>query len=111
MATTFENAQLITSIDAHYTTPSGLQRIKTFADDAVASYLKWERSVERMGYDINCLDTSYAVGYDRAGNFQKEPIGPVEHRQVRNLMSGALVWEPKDTPYTCSVSSESYWSQ
>jgi len=29
---------------------------------------------------------------------------------VRNLMSGAMVEEAADTPYYCSVSSESYWS-
>ena len=29
---------------------------------------------------------------------------------VRNLMTGALVEEAADTPYSCSVASESYWS-
>lgn len=29
---------------------------------------------------------------------------------VRNLMTGAMVEEAADTPYYCSVSSESYWS-
>ena len=30
--------------------------------------------------------------------------------QRQNLMSGAMVWERHDLPYSCSVSSESYWS-
>ena len=28
---------------------------------------------------------------------------------VRNVMYGGFVWESVNTPYSCSVSSESYW--
>jgi len=31
-------------------------------------------------------------------------------RRVTNLMTGAIVEENINTPYSCSVSSESYWS-
>lgn len=30
--------------------------------------------------------------------------------QRQNLMSGAMVWERHDLPYSCRVSSECYWS-
>lgn len=30
-------------------------------------------------------------------------------RKVRNAMTGAEVWEKADTPFSCSVASESYW--
>ena len=93
MTTQFENAHLVTNITAHYQTPSGLQRTKSFPD--VKSYLRWEKSVERMGYDINCLDT------DRK---------PEEMKTVRNLMSGKEITIPKDTPLCCDPSSETYWS-
>jgi hypothetical protein len=32
------------------------------------------------------------------------------YRWVRNLMSGKWIQEAVDTPWTCSVASESYWS-
>lgn len=32
------------------------------------------------------------------------------YKWVQNLMSGKWVQEPIDTPWTCSVQSESYWS-
>lgn len=32
------------------------------------------------------------------------------YHQVRNLMTGQLVWESVDTPWSCSVASEAYWS-
>jgi hypothetical protein len=31
-------------------------------------------------------------------------------RKVVNIMTGAIVEESINTPYSCSVSSESYWS-
>ena len=31
------------------------------------------------------------------------------YKWVQNLMSGTWIQESKDTPYTCSVASESYW--
>jgi hypothetical protein len=31
------------------------------------------------------------------------------HKLVVNMMTGKLVEEPIDTPYACSVASESYW--
>lgn len=34
----------------------------------------------------------------------------VPMREVRNLMTGKMVMEPADTPWSCSVASESYWS-
>ncbi len=35
---------------------------------------------------------------------------PVKMRLVRNLMTGLMVEEPEDTPFICSVASETYWS-
>ena len=32
------------------------------------------------------------------------------YREVRNLISGKIVKEHYKTPYSCSVGSESYWS-
>ena len=32
------------------------------------------------------------------------------YRDVRNIMTGMPVKERFDTPYSCSVSSETYWS-
>lgn len=34
----------------------------------------------------------------------------VPMREVVNLMSGKTVLEPADTPWGCSVASETYWS-
>ena len=34
----------------------------------------------------------------------------VPMRAVTNLMTGAVCLEPADTPWHCSVASESYWS-
>ena len=31
------------------------------------------------------------------------------YREVRNAMNGEIVEERYDTPYSCSVASESYW--
>jgi hypothetical protein len=36
--------------------------------------------------------------------------GLAEFRWVQNLMSRAWVLEHKDTPWCCSVGSETYWS-
>lgn len=91
--TQFENAHLVTEITAHYQTPSGLQRTKSFV--TVQAFHRWERSVERMGYDINCVDT-----------FRREE----EMKTVRNLMTGKEVQIPVDTPRACDPSSELYWS-
>lgn len=33
----------------------------------------------------------------------------VPMREVTNLMTGAVCLEPADTPWHCSVASESYW--
>jgi hypothetical protein len=104
-ATVFENANTVKDITAHYQTPSGLQRTKSFTD--VASYSRWERSVERMGYTISALDTSRDP---RAGEEFRDFVGPIQMRQIRNLMSGKKVWESMDTPWSCSVASETYWS-
>lgn len=30
--------------------------------------------------------------------------------QVKNFMTGEMVWEDINTPYSCSVASETYWS-
>jgi hypothetical protein len=32
------------------------------------------------------------------------------YRWVQNMMSGKWIQEAIDTPYSCSVASESYWS-
>lgn len=32
-----------------------------------------------------------------------------QFREVKNLMSGAMVRESVNTPYACSVASEAYW--
>jgi hypothetical protein len=32
------------------------------------------------------------------------------YRRVKNIMTGDLVWESVDTPWSCSVASEAYWS-
>ena len=34
-----------------------------------------------------------------------------KNHPVKNLMSGATVMERVNTPYSCSVGSEAYWSQ
>ena len=39
--------------------------------------------------------------------FGREPAPGKEF--IRNIMNGKLVEESKDTPYTCSVASETYW--
>lgn len=119
MATHFENASIIESIVAHYLTTTGRRGMKSFdmlqmepedrsSAAVVLAYTRWERSVERMGYNIDCVDT-YTLGGGRAGNTQTDFVGPIQMRSVRNMMSGAQVWEAMDTPYSCSVASESYW--
>lgn len=35
---------------------------------------------------------------------------PDKYHLVRSAYNGALVWEAKDTPFSCSVASETYWS-
>lgn len=35
---------------------------------------------------------------------------PTKTHLVKNLMTGKMVEEPIDTPWRCSVASESYWS-
>jgi hypothetical protein len=117
MATQFENASIIETIVAHYLTAKGRRGMKSFtstlpiitSDNPVVDFQKWERSVERMGYDIDCVDTYY-LGNGRAGNTQTAFVGPIQMRSVTNLMSGKQVWESMDTPYSCSVGSEAYWS-
>jgi hypothetical protein len=32
------------------------------------------------------------------------------YREVKNIMTGSTVRERYDTPYSCSVASETYWS-
>lgn len=108
MATLIERIRSITSLTAHYVTPSGLRRTKEFTGDLpVDAYLKWEKSVERMGYTIECLDT---FRDERVGVEFTDFVGPIQKRSVRNLMTGKQVWEDMDTPWTCSVASETYWS-
>jgi hypothetical protein len=120
MATQFENASIIESIVAHYLTAKGRRGMKSFdilqlepedrsSAAVLLAFTRWERSVERMGYDIDCVDTYY-LGSGRAGNTQTEFVGPIQMRSVTNLMSGKQVWESMDTPYSCSVGSETYWS-
>jgi hypothetical protein len=46
-----------------------------------------------MSYDEYCT-----LGYDKLT------------RKVRNVMTGQLVEESINTPYSCSVASEAYWS-
>lgn len=48
--------------------------------------------------------TDYEVMEER--DYEKQ----VPMREVRNLMTGQLVMERADTPWSCSVASESYWS-
>lgn len=92
--TQIENAHLVTKITAHYMTPSKLiRRTKEFT--SAKAYLGWERSVERMGYTIDCLDIERK---------------PVEMKTVRNLMSGKEIEIAADTPLCCDPSSETYWS-
>jgi hypothetical protein len=43
------------------------------------------------------------------GNLVEQPARE-GYRWVQNLMSGKYVEEAIDTPYFCSVGSESYWS-
>lgn len=44
-------------------------------------------------------------------NDSRPCIHPKENeRVVRNIMSGEHYVEDKDTPFCCSVASESYWS-
>jgi hypothetical protein len=108
MATLIERIRSITSLTAHYITPSGIRRTKDFTgNQPVDSYLKWKKSVERMGYTIECLDT---FRDERVGVEFTEFVGPVQMRSVTNLMSGRQVWERMDLPYSCSVGSETYWS-
>lgn len=40
----------------------------------------------------------------------KIPTPREGYKIVQNIMTGRLVEEAIDTPYTCSVASESYWS-
>ena len=50
------------------------------------------------------LGDDYEVMEDAAYHAQ------VPMREVQNLMTGKTVMERADTPWSCSVASESYWS-
>ena len=52
-------------------------------------------------------DTTRVNELSEAIEFGREP-GPGKEF-VRNLMSQKLVEQSQDTPYTCSVASETYW--
>ena len=41
---------------------------------------------------------------------RKIPVASEGNRIVQNMMTGILVEEAIDTPYACSVASETYWS-
>lgn len=117
MTTHFENPSIVETIVAHYLTASGRRGMKTFtatlpiitSANPVADFQKWEKSVERMGYNIDCVDTYY-LGNGRAGNVQSEFVGPPEYELVHNARFGGMQWQRKDTPWSCSVASEAYWS-
>lgn len=63
---------------------------------------------------INMND--YLAGMGRVARIDYEIMeqsayrAQVPMREVINLMTGKPVQEPADTPWTCSVASETYWS-
>ena len=71
---------------------------KRFAYKAVA--LRWADKWEKH-YNVK-LNAMQVVDYHKThGNLTKK---------VRNLMTGQEVEENINTPYSCSVASEAYWS-
>jgi hypothetical protein len=71
---------------------------KRFAYKAVA--LRWADKWEKR-YKVK-LNAMQVVDYHKThGNLTKK---------VRNLMTGQEVEENINTPYSCSVASEAYWS-
>jgi hypothetical protein len=68
-------------------------------------YVNANRVAGSRNHKDNTPGKWLAVHYD----FWREYV--VYWKRVRNLMNpGAEVWEPSDTPYYLSVSSETYWS-
>ena len=67
-----------------------------------ASMFTWARAA-----DIRIADQMDI----EAERFEKKAreLLPEDKKLVTNIMSGLLVIESKDTPYTCSVASETYW--
>jgi hypothetical protein len=69
------------------------------------------RLIERHSYSGKTLEQMEAevLRLNRAPNRYQLVLKPSYH-QVRNCMTGQLVWESVDTPWSCSVASEAYWS-
>lgn len=65
--------------------------------NARAAAAKLNRLAETEGAKVEALD-------------ELTRIKRLRLRLVRNAASGALVLESNDTPFTCSVASESYWA-
>lgn len=59
-------------------------------------------------HNMNSKEHNTMSTYKNEPKPQEEP--KEGYRWVQNLMSGKWIQEPKDTPWTCSVASESYWS-
>lgn len=67
-----------------------------------AAALRMAKKMEMNGYGgmirVMSYDDYVEAGYDK------------QTRRVRNFMTGEMVDEPINTPYCCSVASETYWS-
>ena len=72
----------------------------------------WYGAVESQhGRCHNARPASYgAAPYSLAHEADYQKLYGNQTRTVHNLMTGALVEEDINTPFACSVSSESYWS-
>lgn len=78
------------------------------ADKRTKTGRKLIKKIDILAKDIDSAhDTAKMV----TGNDDKLILELHEtYRTVRNLMSGEEVEERYDTPYCCSVGSETYWS-
>lgn len=79
-----------------------IEEAKTLSETLTAQAQK----ANLLGNDGNPL--KFKVTHTKGVNGYS--VKPVIWREVRNIMSGLMVWEDVDTPYYMSVGSESYWS-
>jgi hypothetical protein len=61
---------------------------------------------DHAGMERECDELSSMYPESKGYSFEFLPV----MRLVRNLMTGGMVLERSDLPYSCSVASESYWS-
>ena len=71
-------------------------------------------SVKQYDYKAKSKEWMEAEVADLSRRLYPEPKFVLEfvktYREVTNMMTGKTIFERFDTPYACSVSNESYWS-